>query len=40
MAEFRETEARWRTLLVATVALAYPLGLTGFQLGAYGELLF
>ena len=40
MAKFSETEARWRTLMVAAVALAYPLGLTGFQLGAYGELLF
>lgn len=40
MAELNETERRWRTLIVAAVALAYPLGQTGFQLGAYGELLF
>jgi hypothetical protein len=40
MAELSETERRWRTLMVAAVALAYPLGQTGFQLGAYGELLF
>ena len=40
MAELSETERRWRTLIVAAVALAYPLGQTGFELGAYGELLF
>ena len=40
MAELSETERRWRTLMVAAVALAYPLGQTGFELGAYGELLF
>ena len=40
MAKLDETEGRWRTLIVAGVALAYPLGQTGFQLGAYGELLF
>lgn len=40
MAELTETEGKWRTLIVAAVALAYPLGLSGFQLGAYGELLF
>ena len=40
MAELSETERRWRTLMVAAVALAYPLGQTGFELGAYGELSF
>ncbi len=40
MAELSETEGRWRMLIVAAVALAYPLGQTGFELGAYGELSF
>ena len=31
-------EPKWRTLVVAAVALAYPIGQTGFELGAYGEL--
>jgi hypothetical protein len=35
-----EIDPRWRTLVVASVALAYPVGTTGFQLGAYGELFF
>ena len=33
-------EPKWRTLVVAAVALAYPIGQTGFELGAYGELFF
>jgi hypothetical protein len=35
-----ETQAQWRTLVVLAVTLAYPLAQTGFELGAYGELLF
>ena len=40
MDPLKEIEPRWRTLLVASVALAYPVGQTGFELGAYGELFF
>ena len=40
MAELSETEGKWRMLVVAAVALAYPLGQTGFELGAFGELSF
>jgi hypothetical protein len=40
MAGLNEMEPKWRTLVVATVALAYPVGQTGFELGAYGELFF
>ena len=38
MADLNELEPRWRTLVVAAVALAYPVGQAGFELGAYGEL--
>jgi hypothetical protein len=40
MTDIDDIEPRWRTLVVATVALAYPAGQTGFELGAYGELFF
>lgn len=40
MIDSTEAEGRWRTLVVASVALAYPLGQTGFELGAHGELSF
>ena len=40
MADLNEMEPKWRTLVVAAVALAYPVGQTGFELGAYGELFF
>ena len=40
MAGLNEIEPKWRTLVVAAVALAYPVGQTGFELGAYGELFF
>ena len=40
MDPLKEIEPRWRTLLVATIALAYPVGKTGFELGAYGEIFF
>ncbi len=40
MGDLNDIEPKWRTLVVASVALAYPVGQTGFELGAYGELLF
>ena len=40
MADLNEIEPKWRTLVVAAVALAYPVGQTGFELGGYGELFF
>ena len=40
MAELSETEGKWRTPVVAAIALAYPLGQTGIELGAYGGLSF
>ncbi len=40
MADLNDIEPKWRTLVVAAVALAYPIGQTGFELGAYGELFF
>lgn len=40
MSKIDETEARWRALIVVTVTLSYPLAQTGFDLGAYRELLF
>lgn len=40
MASIDEMKPERRTLLVAAVAIAYPFGQTGFELGAYGELLF
>jgi hypothetical protein len=40
MTDIDDIEPRWRTLVVATVALAYPAGQTGFELGAYGEVFF
>ncbi len=40
MDPLQDIEPKWRTLVVAAVALAYPVGQTGFELGAYGELFF
>jgi len=40
MDPLKDIEPRWRTLVVAAVALAYPVGMTGFELAAYGEILF
>jgi len=40
MDPLEDIEPKWRTLVVAAVALAYPVGQTGFELGAYGELFF
>ena len=40
MPDFTKEDGRWRTLIVAAVALAYPIGQSGFEVGAYGELLF
>ena len=40
MTDLNDMEPKWRTLVVAAVALAYPVGQTGFELGAYGELFF
>ncbi|MGI9372772.1 MAG: hypothetical protein ACR2OJ_09775 [Hyphomicrobiales bacterium] len=40
MSDVEGTEASWRTLVVVAVTLAYPFAQTGFELGAYGELLF
>ena len=40
MDPLKDIEPKWRTLVVASVALAYPVGITGFELGAYGELFF
>lgn len=37
MPDLNDIEPKWRTFLVAAVALAYPVGQTGFELGAYGE---
>ena len=38
--ELTEAERQWRTRVVAAVALAYPVGQAGFELGAFGELSF
>ncbi|MEM7464084.1 MAG: hypothetical protein AAF362_15535 [Pseudomonadota bacterium] len=40
MSDMDDTDATWRALVVVAVTLAYPLAQTGFELGAYGELLF
>lgn len=40
MAELSEAEGGWRTLMVTSVTLSYPLGQIGFDFGAYGELSF
>jgi len=40
MDPLKDIQPQWRTLVVAAVALAYPVGQTGFELGAYGELFF
>ncbi len=40
MDPLKDIEPKWRTLVVAAVALAYPVGITGFELGAYGEIFF
>ena len=40
MDPLQNIEPRWRTLVVAAVALAYPVAQTGFEVGAYGELFF
>ncbi len=40
MDPLEDIEPQWRTLVIAAVALAYPVGQTGFELGAYGELFF
>ena len=34
MAGLNAIEPKWRTLVVAAVALVYPVGQTGFELGA------
>ena len=39
-AEAESLDRRWRTLVVAAVALAFPAGQTGFQLGAHGQIFF
>lgn len=40
MTDFTEGDGRWRTFVIAAVTMAYPLGQTGFELGAHGELSF
>jgi hypothetical protein len=40
MDPLKDIQPQWRTLVIAAVALAYPVGQTGFELGAYGELFF
>jgi hypothetical protein len=40
MDPLQDIDPQWRTLVIAAVALAYPVGMTGFELGAYGEIFF